>query len=101
MSIRILRHACSSCVALLVLALPASRAADWPQHRGDVSHTATVSSGTPNLLIPLWSVRLNQQIIDGQTYKPGITSSPAIVNGVVYVGSQNTKFYALDATTGS
>lgn len=29
-----------------------------------------------------------------------IFSSPAMVNGVVYVGSQDTKVYALNASTG-
>lgn len=101
MTNRRLRHACAACVAFVVLAGTAALAANWPQHRGNSPHTAAITAPTPNMLVPLWSVRFYQQIIDGTTYKPGITSSPAVVNGVVYIGCQNTKFYALDASTGS
>src|SRR5579872_512984 len=32
---------------------------------------------------------------------PGVVSSPAVVNGVVYVGSEDKNVYALDANTGT
>src|SRR5579871_6060192 len=52
---------------------------------------------------------LNTQTVGGLQLKwkyttgpyPGVVSSPAVVNGVVYVGSEDKNVYALDANTGT
>src|SRR6059058_3549616 len=47
----------------------------------------TGCSGTPKTCAPLWTA----------TTGGAVNSSPAVVNGVVYVGSDDNKLYALDA----
>jgi outer membrane protein assembly factor BamB len=47
--------------------------------------------GTPKICNPAWT----------RTTGGAVRSSPAVANGVVYVGSDDAKLYALDATTGA
>jgi outer membrane protein assembly factor BamB len=69
----------------------------WPQFRDQPEHHG--HNGTENLLSPLtvswmdlnWSFATNG----------GVYSSPAVANGVVYVGSEDGNVYALEATTGT
>jgi outer membrane protein assembly factor BamB len=67
---------------------------DWPMLRADPSHTGAVTGGTlitPNLL---WSYPTSN--------RPGASeNSPAISNGILYVGSVDGNLYALDATSGT
>ena len=49
-------------------------------------------SGTPKTCSPLWT---------GNTYAGGIMSSPAVANGVVYVGTENGYLWAFDADGGA
>lgn len=55
-------------------------------HAFDVAGT-TNCSGTPLTCNPLWTANTDAYI----------AASPSVANGVVYVGSQNSKFYAFDA----
>ena len=70
---------------------------DWAQFRADVAHSgfqaSETSIGTNNVasLASRWTTPTGG----------AIDSSPAVVNGVVYIGSDDTKMYALDATTGA
>ena len=70
---------------------------DWAQFRADLTHSGFQSRettiGTNNVasLASKWTT---------PTGGP-IDSSPAVVNGVVYIGSQDAKVYALDAATGA
>jgi outer membrane protein assembly factor BamB len=48
---------------------------------------STGCSGTPKTCSPLWTA----------TTEAGVESSPAVANGVVYVGSTDTRLYAFDA----
>lgn len=70
--------------------------ADWPKFRYDLAGTgynpAETTLGVSNVsqLTTRWMADL-----DGP-----VQSSPAVVDGVVYVGSTNGKLYALDASTG-
>jgi outer membrane protein assembly factor BamB len=48
-------------------------------------------SGAPKTCIPLWTAKAGDPL-----YYP-IVSSPAVANGVVYIGSYNGKLYAFDA----
>ena len=49
----------------------------------------TNCSGTPETCAPLWTASISTDF--------NVQSSPAVVNGVVYVGSDNGKLYAFDA----
>src|SRR5271169_4673688 len=64
--------------------------ADWTMFRSDPSHSG-IGTGDP-LLTPnlLWKFNTGS----------AVHSSPAVVNGVVYVGSENGNFFALNATNG-
>lgn len=78
-----------SALASTVTALQDSR--DWPMFRADPSHSG-VGMGNPVLTATvLWNYSTG-----GQIY-----SSPAVVGGVVYIGSLNGNIYALKANTGT
>jgi len=79
-------------------AVPAyAAAADWPQFHFDVAHTgvspdeASLSPANVSGLTESWSASLG----------PGGESSPAVIGGVVYVGSDDGGLYAIDAVTGT
>jgi len=62
---------------------------DWTNFRGDPENSAH-GSGPTNLALK-WKYQTGG----------GVTSSPSIADGVVYVGSLDKNIYALDADTGS
>jgi eukaryotic-like serine/threonine-protein kinase len=62
---------------------------DWPMYRKDPTQTP-ISAGPTNLALK-WKYTTNG----------GIVSSPTIVNGIVYAGSQDSYIYALNAQTGA
>ena len=63
----------------------------WPMFHHDLNHTGTSISTGPTTNSTLW------------TYMTGnsVYGSPAIVDGFVYVGSDDSKIYCLNATTGA
>jgi outer membrane protein assembly factor BamB/chitodextrinase len=63
----------------------------WPMFRHDLRHTGYSTSIAPNTNNTLWS------------YATGgdVSSSPTVVDGRVYVGSWDSKVYALNATNGT
>ncbi len=63
---------------------------DWSMYRHDVQRTGSTTSTASNGNL-LWQFNTGDKI----------RSSPAIVNGVVYEGSNNGIVYALNAATGS
>ncbi len=69
---------------------------NWPMFRGGPAHSGynpyenVLSPSTVSGLTEIWSFPTAE----------GIFSSPAVVNGVVYVGSYDDNLYALDASTG-
>jgi polyvinyl alcohol dehydrogenase (cytochrome) len=91
-------------MAFAVLSLITSTAAvrgetwpyeNWPMYGKDLSHTFSnpitqINRGNVGSLMPAW------------TFPTGdaVSASPAVVDGVVYVGSWDGFFYAIDATTG-
>ena len=91
-------------MALAVLSLITSTAAvrgetwpyeDWPMYGKDLSHTFSnpitqINRGNVGSLMPAWTVPTGD----------AVSASPAVVDGVVYVGSWDGFFYAIDATTG-
>jgi outer membrane protein assembly factor BamB len=64
---------------------------DWPMFRGNPSLTGVASGKLADKLALLW------------TFKTGapVKSSPAIVDGKVFIGSDDQKVYALDLATGA
>jgi outer membrane protein assembly factor BamB len=63
----------------------------WPMFHHDLSHTGTSTSIAPTTNNLLWSYPTGS----------GVYSSPAVVGGLVYVGSMDSKVYCLRAATGS
>ncbi len=66
-------------------------ATDWPMFHNDLAHSGYSTSTGPRTNQTLWSYPIGS----------GILSSPAVANGLVYVGSNKGAVYALDAATGS
>jgi outer membrane protein assembly factor BamB len=63
----------------------------WPMFHHDVSHTGYSTSTAPNTNQTLWNYTTGDRVF----------SSPAVVGGIVYVGSRDGNVYALDASTGA
>ena len=78
-------------LASLVLSCTGLSAQDTPMFRNDLAHTGVYSAGVPQLHGVKWTFRTHDEIV----------SSPAIVNGVVYVGSNDGNLYAIDRQTGT
>src|SRR5438874_342078 len=84
-------------LAFAVLLVPAiARAQDWPMYGRDLKHSFTnpgslINAGNVGLLAPAWDF----------TTGDAVSASPAVVDGVVYVGSWDGFFYALDAASGT
>jgi len=74
----------------LAVDVPRATEDSWPMFRGDPQLTGVAKSGLPKDLAVLWTF---------ETQDP-ITSTAAIVDGVVYVGSMDEYFYALDLKSG-
>lgn len=78
-----------SLASLLVETSPQSRADDWPLFRGNVLQTGVATSRLPEKLSERWTFKA----------KEGIEGSPAIVGGLVFIGSYD-HFYAIDLKSG-
>jgi outer membrane protein assembly factor BamB len=65
---------------------------EWAMFRGDPARTGykPTGSGPQRQVVPLWTYQT-----DGD-----VPSSPAVVNGTVYIGSEDGGVYSLDARTG-
>ena len=63
----------------------------WPMFHHDLSHMGYSTSTAPRTNQTLW------------TYTTGgaVETSPAVVNGIVYIGSDDNEVYALNASTGA
>jgi len=81
----------ASCGGVEYLIGPVSPARDWPMFGCDLSHTRYSPTIAPNTNQTLW------------IYSAGswVDSSPAVVDGKVYVGSGDDKVYCLNASTGA
>lgn len=65
----------------------------WSMFRHDSQHTGYTTSTSPSIVTSLWNFTTL-----GLAFS---TSSPAVVNGKVYVGSDDNRIYALDQNTGA
>jgi len=63
----------------------------WPMFRHDLTHAGYSTSVAPVLNKTLWN----------QTIGPVSYSSPAVINDLVFIGSTNGTFYALNTTNGN
>jgi polyvinyl alcohol dehydrogenase (cytochrome) len=77
-------------------AAPLVSADDWPMYGRDPHHSFTnaasaINAGNVASLAPAWSFPTSD----------AVSASPAVVDGVVYVGAWDGFFYALDAKTGA
>jgi outer membrane protein assembly factor BamB len=73
-----------------VLGCTALFAQDTPMFRNDPAHSGTYAGGLSKLHGVKWSFHTHGEV----------TSSPAIVQGIVYVGSNDGNLYAIDRQTG-
>jgi len=84
-------------LALASLLVPSLAAGlDWPMYGRDLKHSFTnadslINPGNVTLLAPVWDF----------TTGDAVSASPAVIDGVVYVGSWDGFFYALDAGSGA
>jgi outer membrane protein assembly factor BamB len=63
---------------------------NWPMWRADPTHSSTAAQG-PSSLSLSWKFTTNGSVI----------SSPSVVNGVVYFGSEDKNIYAVGAYSGN
>ncbi len=83
-------------VALLALLVLVAAGCGWPQFGYVARHTrsspdTSLSTSNVGTLKPKWTAPTSG----------GVFSSPAVANGVVYVGSDDKKVYAFNASTGA
>jgi len=64
---------------------------EWPMFRHDLNHTGYSTSPAPDTNNTIWIYETESSF----------ESSPAVVNGKVYVGSLDSNVYCLDAETGT
>jgi outer membrane protein assembly factor BamB len=98
--------ALTTAFAATIPTLSAQVTGDWNAYlfdNGHSSHNALATAITPgnaSSLVEDWSFIDPQPTIQGQP-DAGFYSSPTVVNGVVYIGSNTGNFYALDEATGA
>ena len=78
-------------ITILVLLTCVAQASDWPMFHHDFRHTGSTTEKVSDDLKLLWSYKTGG----------GVGSSPAVVDGKVFVGSYDNKIYCLDADDGS
>lgn len=79
---------------------------EWPQYGCDEGQSGFNPGPGPNLPNVLWKVpssgRGQVQVFNGKAFVIGpISSSPAVVDGKVFIGSHDGNWYCLDAYTGN
>jgi len=80
-------------ILMLLILAQTTLADDWPMFRHDLPRSGTTDEIVKAPLMMLWKY---------QTSSGGIhVSSPAVSEGVVYIGSFDNYVYALDASTGN
>jgi outer membrane protein assembly factor BamB len=78
------------CLTVLIVLQIGIACASWSKFRHDLNNTGYTSEVGPKTNLVAWEFDTGG----------AVTSSPAVVDGVVYVGSNDTYVYALDASTG-
>ena len=81
----------SSAMGKGIQALFGSLDRDWPMFRHDLRHTGHLASTAPNTNNTIWNYTIGSYV----------WSSPAVVDGKVYVGSIDDNVYYLNASNGA
>ncbi|MGA7076621.1 MAG: PQQ-binding-like beta-propeller repeat protein [Halobacteriota archaeon] len=81
-----------------VVAIPAAAQTDTMQFRYNAQHTGDYSPSSGGML-PNNNLKWKFQTVD-PSGGGGILTTPAVANGIVYTGSTENNFYAIDAATG-
>ena len=71
---------------------------DWPMFHHDPAHSGSPDNIAPTAHDLLWSFNT---ITGADPYSTVISSSPAVVGGVVYIGSDDGHIYALSSSSGT
>jgi eukaryotic-like serine/threonine-protein kinase len=71
---------------------------DWPMFQHDAAHSGSPDNVAPTSYDLLWSFNT---LTAGNSVPPVLSSSPAVVGDMVYVGSDDGNLYALNTSTGS
>src|SRR3954462_12633255 len=79
------------CFSTLVVLQSFAMAQDTTMFRVDLAHSAQYAQGLPKLNGLKWTFHTKGEVI----------SSPAVVGGVVYVGSTDGNLYAIDEQNGT
>jgi outer membrane protein assembly factor BamB len=80
-----------SCITITSSASADSSADKWAMFRHDQNHSGyTAESGPTNSAKLLWNF----------TTMAAVTSSPAVVNGAVFIGSKDTAVYSINSSNG-
>ena len=91
--------------AAVAAAAPAVAPTDWPAFLHDARHTsqaATATAITPaNAATLRRAWRFAPTVTGGPAPISAFWASPTVVGGVVYIGANNGRFYALDLATGA
>jgi outer membrane protein assembly factor BamB len=83
----------TACANFTVVGSPAT---SWPMFMHDLQHSGTADKIPVTSHDLLWKF-----VVDRGDIMNAVDSSPAVVNGILYEGSQNGYLYALDAYTGT
>lgn len=81
---------CLSLISLFSLTINASASDSWPMFHYDLAHNGYSTNVAPSSNQTLWTFPTNNKV----------WSSPAVSNGIVYVGSFDHNLYAIDAESG-
>ena len=81
----------SSIMGVLLISISIGSASNWAMYGHDTQNYRSTSSSAPDTSNIKWSVETGGKI----------TSSPAVVNGYVYVGSYDHNIYCFNANTGN
>src|SRR5450755_1371924 len=79
------------CFSMLLALRSFAVGQDTTMFRGDLAHSAQYAQGLPKLNGVKWTFHTHGEVI----------SSPAVVAGVVYVGSTDGNLYAIDEESGA
>ena len=83
-------------LTLTIPTITAQSADSWPMFHYDSAHTGSTNSAAPLTKQMLWNYTTGVGVRFA-----AVEGSPAVAGGVVYVGSNDGKVYALDAFGGS
>ncbi len=81
----------------VALQIPNSESPDWPMFLFNAAHTSSPDDVAPVTHDLLWRFNTMPEVADAWI----IDSSPAIVGGVLYIGSDDGRFYALNSSNGN